>query len=132
MNMKSTRSPYPSDVSDDEWAFVAPFLTLMVEGAPQRTHDLREVFNGLRWLVRAGAAWRMLPHDLPPWQAVYQQTQRWIVAGCFDVLLNPLPPSSIVRRSRVGRRAGHAVVMTAISENRAANSMWPWIHSAIF
>lgn len=88
--MKSTRSPYPSDVSDDEWAFVAPFLTLMVEGAPQRTHDLREVFNGLRWLVRAGAAWRMLPHDLPPWQAVYQQTQRWIAAGCFDAMVDDL------------------------------------------
>jgi transposase len=46
----------------------------MTEEAPQRTHSLREVFNGLRWLVRAGAPWRMMPNDLPPWEAVYQQT----------------------------------------------------------
>ncbi|MFL6216776.1 MAG: transposase, partial [Blastocatellia bacterium] len=70
-----SRKPYPSDVSDDEWTFVAPYLTLMNEDAPQRQHRLREVFNALRWLVRTGAPWRMLPHDLPPWEAVYQQIQ---------------------------------------------------------
>ena len=59
-----TRRPYPSDVGDDEWAFVAPYLTLMKEDAPHREHPLREVFNGLRWLARTGAQWRMLPHDL--------------------------------------------------------------------
>jgi transposase len=48
-----TRKPYPSDVSDDEWAFVAPYLTLMTEAAPQRDYPLREVFNGLRWLARS-------------------------------------------------------------------------------
>jgi len=50
-----TRNPYPSDVSDEEWAFVAPYLTLMTPAAPQRTHDLREVFNALRWLVHTGS-----------------------------------------------------------------------------
>lgn len=67
-----TRKPYPSDVSDGEWMFAAPYLTLMKADAPQRQHDLREIFNGLRCLVRAGAPWRLSPHDLPPWQAVYQ------------------------------------------------------------
>ena len=85
-----TRKPYPSDVSDDEWAFVAPYLTLMTEAAPQRRHDLREVFNGLRWLVRTGAQGRMLPHDLPPWPSVYQQTQRWLAAGAFDAIVHDL------------------------------------------
>jgi len=55
-----------------------------------RTHDLREIFNGLRWLVRAGAPWRMLPNDLPPWAAVYQQTQRWIAAGSFEAIVHDL------------------------------------------
>lgn len=59
-----TRKPYPTDVSDEEWAFVAPYLTLMNEEAPQREHSLREVFNGLRWMVRAGSGWRLMPHDL--------------------------------------------------------------------
>jgi len=50
-----TRKQYPSDVSDEEWAFVAPYLALVPEDAPQREHDLREVFNGLRWVVRTGS-----------------------------------------------------------------------------
>nr|MDQ3829855.1 transposase [Candidatus Tectomicrobia bacterium] len=48
----------------------------MTEDAPQRNHPLREIFNGLRWIARAGAPWLMMPNDLPPWEAVYQQTQR--------------------------------------------------------
>ena len=85
-----SRKPYPSDVSDEEWAFVAPYLALVREDAPQRTHDLREVFNGLRWIVRSGAPWRMLPHDFPPWQAVYQQTHRWLSAGVFEAMVHDL------------------------------------------
>jgi transposase len=84
------RKTYPSDVTDNEWAFVAPYLTLMTEAAPQRTHSLREVFNGLRWLVRAGAPWRMLPNDLPPWPVVYQQTQRWLRAQVFAAMVEDL------------------------------------------
>jgi transposase len=81
---------YPSDVTDDEWAFVAPYLTLMREDAPQREYPLRAVFNGLRWIVRAGAPWRLMPHDLPPWELVYQQTQRWLKAGVFEALVHDL------------------------------------------
>jgi transposase len=84
------RKVYPSDVSDDEWAFVAPYLTLMTEEAPQRDYALREVFNGLRWIIRAGAPWRLMPNDLPPWWVVYQQTQRWINAGVFEAMVHDL------------------------------------------
>ena len=84
------RKPYPSDVSDEEWAFVAPYLALVREDAPQRDHDLREVFNGLRWVVRTGSAWRYMPHDLPPWEAVYQQTRRWLRAGVFEDMVHDL------------------------------------------
>src|SRR6266516_73817 len=87
---QAARKPYPSDVSDEEWAFVAPYLTLMRQDAPQREHPLREVFNGLRWIVRAGAPWRMLPTNLPPWHTVYQQTQRWIEAGVFEAIVHDL------------------------------------------
>lgn len=85
-----TRKPYPSDVTDDEWAFIAPYLTLMKEDAPQRDYALREVFNGVRWIVRTGAQWRMLPNDLPPWYTVYQQAQRWIAAGVFEDMVHDL------------------------------------------
>jgi len=84
------RKPYPTDVSDEEWAFVAPYLALLREDAPQRVHDLREVFDALRWIVRAGASWRMMPNDFPPWEAVYQQTQRWIDAGVFEAMVHDL------------------------------------------
>ena len=86
----ANRKPYPSDVSDEEWAFVAPYLALIREDAPQREHDLREVFNGLRWIVRTGSQWRYIPHDLPPWEAVYQQTRRWLAAGVFEAMVHDL------------------------------------------
>src|SRR5262245_13100875 len=84
------RKAYPSDVCDEEWAFAAPYLTLMTEEAPQRDHPLREVFNGLRYIARSGAAWRMMPNDLPPWHTVYQQSQRWLKAGVFEAMVHDL------------------------------------------
>jgi len=59
--MANARTGYSSDVSDAEWDFCAPYLTLMNEASPQRTYALRDIFNGLRWFVRAGCPWRMLP-----------------------------------------------------------------------
>lgn len=84
------RPPYATDVTDDEWAFVAPYVTLMKANAPQRHHDPREVFNAVLWLVKAGAPWRLLPTNFPPWAAVYQQTRRWIAAGCFETIVHDL------------------------------------------
>jgi transposase len=120
------RKGYPSDVSDDESAFVAPYLTLMREDAPQREHTLREVFNGLRYIVRTGMQWRMMPNDLPPWYTVYQQTQRWVKAGVFEEMVHDLrmlmreiddrmqQPSAVILDSRTlqstpesGGRAGY-------------------------
>src|ERR1700710_2869584 len=75
------RKPYPSDVSDEEWSLVVPYLTLMTEAAPQRDHALRELFNALGYVIRYGIAWRAMPNDFPPWAAVYQQSQRWLAAG---------------------------------------------------
>ena len=68
MNFESVRlvtrmtphKPYPTNVSDEEWTFAAPYLTLMTEQAPQRRHDLRAMFNALRWMARAGAPWRLV------------------------------------------------------------------------
>lgn len=84
------RKAYPSDVSDEEWMFVAPYLSLISEQAPQRVHSLREVFNGLRYIARGGITWRMMPNDLPPWEMVYQQMQRWLKAGVFESIVHDL------------------------------------------
>ena len=110
------RKAYPSDVTDDEWAFVAPYLTLMRPDAPQRVHDPREVYNAVRWIVRAGAPWRYLPGDFPPWEAVYQQTQRWLAAGCFEDMVHDL-------RALLRWAAGRADEPTAaILDSRTAQS----------
>lgn len=85
-----TRQSYPSDVSDPEWEFVLPYLCLLPEDAGQRVHNLRDILDGLRWLVRSGAPWRYLPKDFPPWSMVYQQTRRWLAAGCFEAIVHDL------------------------------------------
>jgi transposase len=99
---QNSRKPYPADVSDEEWAFVAPYLTLMTPDAPQRIYPLREVFNGLRYVVKTGCPWRCMPHDLPPWNIVYYQAQRWIKAGVFEQLVQDL---RAVLRLQAGRKA---------------------------
>lgn len=98
--MAKSRKPYPSDVSDDEWALVAPYLTLLPEKSGQRVHALREVFNGLRYIVKTGAPWRWMPNDLPPWEIVYQQSRRWLSAGCFEALAEDL---RVILRLAAGR-----------------------------
>lgn len=99
--MSTARKPYPSDVSDGEWEFLVPYLSLMREDAPQREHDLREVFNALRYLVKTGCQWRWLPHDFPPWNAVYQQARRWMTAKVFEEIVHEL---RIVMRLVEGRK----------------------------
>jgi len=88
--MNTTRKSYPSDVSDAEWEFLLPYLTLMRADAPQRSHDMREVFNAIRYVVKSGCHWRMLPHDFPDWTVVYQQARRWIAAGVFEQIAHDL------------------------------------------
>jgi transposase len=120
------RKSYSTDVSDEEWAFVAPYLALLPEEAGQRRHALREVFNGLRYVLKGGVTWRLVPNDLPPWEIVYQQTQRWIRAGVFETMVHDLRlllrtftdrkgrPSAVILDSRTlrstpesGARAGY-------------------------
>jgi transposase len=88
--MNTTGKSYPSDVTDAEWEFLLPYLSLMREDAPQREHPLRDLFNAIRYVVRTGCQWRFLPHDLPPWTAVYQQARRWMQAGVFEQIAHNL------------------------------------------
>lgn len=111
------RRGYPSDVSDEEWEFVAPYLTLMREDAAQRDYPLRELFNALRWFVRAGCPWRLLPNDLPPWSAVQQQSLRWQRAGVFEALAHDL---RAILRLAAGR--AHAQPSAVILDSRTLQS----------
>src|SRR5688572_11132496 len=100
MEPTSSRKVYPSDVTDEEGAFLAPYLTLMNPDAPQRDYPLRELFKALRWVVRSGSPWRYLPGDFPPWPAVYQQARRWLHAGCFERLAHDV---RALLRQQLGR-----------------------------
>src|SRR2546423_3500496 len=88
--MSQARKSYPSDVSDAEWEFLIPYLTLMREDAPQRDYALRDPFDAIRYVVRTGCQWDFLPHDFPPWTAVYQQARRWMAAGVFEEITHDL------------------------------------------
>jgi transposase len=98
---RPTRKAYPSDVTNDQWDFLAPYFTLMRTDAPQRDHELRDVFDALRWMVRTGAQWRYIPGDFPPWFTVYQQTRRWMNAGCFEAILHDM---RAILRKTVGKQ----------------------------
>jgi transposase len=88
--MNTTRKSYPSDVTDAEWEFLLPYLSLMREDAPQREYPLRDLFNAIRYVVKTGCQWRYLPHDFPSWTAVYQQARRWMHAGVFEQVAHDL------------------------------------------
>ncbi len=108
------RKPYPSDVSDEESSFAAPYLTLISKDAPQPRYELREMFNALRWMARAGASWRTLPTNFPPQELVYHQTQRWIRAGCFEAMVSDLHSVIRVAQGRSGQPS--AEFLTAPSQ----------------
>ena len=140
-----THQPYPSDVSDAEWEFVVPYLCLLPEDAGQREHDLRDVFDALRWIVRTGSPWRYLPKDFPPWEAVYQQTRRWLAAGCFEAIVHDLravlrfadgrdpEPTAAIFDSRTIQstpESGAAGRLRRLqADARARRSTWRWTRS---
>ncbi len=95
-----TRRAYPSDLDDETYQFMLPYLLLSPEDAPQRQYALRDVLNALFYVVRTGVQWRYLPHDLPPGETVRQQAQRWFEAGCFENMLRDLRIFSRLQHAR--------------------------------
>ena len=86
------RKPYPSDLTDDRWHELAPLLPAAKPGGRPRTVDLREVINGILYVLRAGCPWRMVPHDLPPWGTVYKYFRRWTRDGTWERIHETLRP----------------------------------------
>lgn len=102
---------YPSDSTDQEWAFVVPYLTLINEDAPQRKHDLRRVYDALKYVIRTGIPWRFLPSDFPPWAAVYQQARRWMDAGVFEMMTHDL--TEIMRIGQARKKTPTGIILDA-------------------
>ncbi len=81
--MNATRKSYPSDVTDAEWEFLLPYLTLMREDASQREYALRDRFNALRYVVKTGCQWRYLPHDFPLGQPSISKPDAGLKHACL-------------------------------------------------
>lgn len=110
------RRAYPSDVDDEMWLFMRPYLTLTPEDAAQRKYPLREMLNATLWIARTGSQWRYLPHDFPPYELVYQQARRWMDNGCFENLVHDL---RTLAREDAQR---HALPTVAIIDSRTLQS----------
>jgi len=81
------RKAYDTDVSDVEWAIIEPFIPAAQPSGRPRFRNMREMINAIFYLQRAGCAWRLLPHEFPPWQTVYYYFRTWRLAGVWETLL---------------------------------------------
>jgi transposase len=80
------RRAYQSDLSDAEWALIEPHLPVPKAPGRPRLHPLREILDAVFYVVRGGCAWRLLPHDFPPWKTVYHYFRQWRMNGTFGTL----------------------------------------------
>src|SRR5437016_319211 len=93
------RQKYDTDLTDAEWTVLAPLIPPAKPGVRPRKHDMREILNAIRYVLRAGCAWRLLPHELPPWQTVYRYLRRWEADGTWQRL-------NTILREHLRRQAG--------------------------
>jgi putative transposase len=94
------RKTYPTDLSDEEWSCIEPHIpTPKAPGRP-RVHTLREVLNAIFYIVRSGCAWRLLPHDFPPWKTIYHYFRAWRIDGTWQRLHAALRERVRVRMGR--------------------------------
>lgn len=100
------RRPYPSEVSDAEWMMLSPLLPAPKPGGRPRSVDVREIVNAIRYWLRSGEAWRLLPHDFPPWRTVYHSWRAWRLSRDCERLHTTL-------RERLRVRAGRAPTPSA-------------------
>jgi len=97
------RKAYPTDLTDEQWARIAPLIPPAIPGGRRRTVDVREVVNAILYLTRTGCQWRALPHDFPPWGTVHYYKRRWRLDGTWQKVHDALREQ--VRLEKEGREA---------------------------
>jgi putative transposase len=98
--MPAQRSTYATDLTDDEWQLLKPLLPPEKSGGRPRKYPIREVINGIQYILRGGWAWRFMPHDLPHWQTAYQTFRAWRHDGTWLRIHDQLRDEV---RTRMGR-----------------------------
>jgi putative transposase len=96
----SNRQYYPTDMTDAEWSYLEPHVPLPKPGGRPRIHPVREILNAIFYILRSGCAWRLLPHDLPPWKTVYHYFRLWRLRGLWEKIHTALREAV---RARAGR-----------------------------
>lgn len=124
-----SRVAYPTDLTNDEWTLIEPYVRSSGLGRPP-LHSKRELLNAIFYQLRAGSAWPLLPHDLPPWRTVYKQFEAWREDGTWDRLLTGLrqqlrqftreaePTAGAIdsQSVRTGSKRGAATATTRVSK----------------
>jgi putative transposase len=98
--MARQRLAYTTDLTDEEWQILKPLLPPDKSGGRPRKYPLREVLNGIHYVLRGGCAWRLMPHDLPQWQTAYQTWRAWRQDGTWVRIHDQLRDEV---RTRMGR-----------------------------
>lgn len=110
------RKPYPTDLTDAQWKLIEPLLPAARPGGRRRSVDLREVLDGIFYVVKGGVPWRMLPHDLPPWGTVHYYYRRWRLDGTWARITEVL-------RTRLRRAGGrHRSPSAAIVDSQSVHT----------
>jgi putative transposase len=103
------RKPYPTDLTDYEWALIEPYVPRAKPGGRPEKYPKREILNGMFYIVRGGCAWRLLPHDFPLWEVVYHYFRAWREDGTWN-LMNDLLRGDVRQASGKHRQPSAGVI----------------------